>query len=159
MDRRRWLTLLAAAPLVAQELPKDPMPKFHARTLDGELHTRETLKGKVVLIQHWATWCSYCRKDEPAVEQIIKDHAKDGLVVLAINAAEPKATVQKYLKDHPRTANIVLTPDTNLAPLFEGVGVPAYVLVNRDSRIAAMQPGSGGLLALRGMLAEVGLKK
>ncbi len=159
MDRRRCLALFAATPLAAQKPPRDPMPRFQAKTIDGELHTRETLKGKVVLIQHWATWCGYCRKDEPAVEQIIKDHAKDGLVVLAINAAESKATVQQYLKEHPRTANIVLTPDTNLAPLFEGAGVPAYILLDRESRIAAMQPGSGGILALRGMLEEVGLKK
>lgn len=127
--------------------------------MDGELHTRESLKGKVVLVQHWATWCSYCRKDEPAVEQIIKDHAKDGLIVLAINAAESKAKVQDYLKDHPRTAKVVLTPDTNLAQLFEGAGVPAYILIDRDSNIAAMQPGSGGIMALRGMLREAGLSK
>jgi thiol-disulfide isomerase/thioredoxin len=135
------------------------MPSFHAKSLSGQSHTRESLKGKVVLLQHWATWCSYCRKDEPAVEQILKDHAKDGLIVLALNAAESKATVQQYLRDHPRTAQIVLTPDTNLAPLFEGAGVPAYILIDRDSNIAAMQPGSGGLLALREMLAEAGLRK
>ena len=83
-------------------------------------------RGHVVMLDVWATWCGYCRKDEPAVEQILKDHAKDGLVVLAINAAESKATVQNYLKDHPRTAQVVLTPDTNLAPLFEGAGAPPF---------------------------------
>jgi thiol-disulfide isomerase/thioredoxin len=159
MNRRRWLSLAAVAPLAAQAPKRDAMPRFQARSLDGQLHTRETLKGKVVLVQHWATWCGYCRKDEPAVEQILKDHAKDGLVVLAINAAESKATVQNYLKDHPRTAQVVLTPDTNLAPLFEGAGVPAYILIDRDSNIAAMQPGSGGLMALREMLKEAGLTK
>lgn len=159
MNRRRWLSVAAALPLAAQDPQGQAMPRFQARTLDGQLHTRESLKGKVVLLQHWATWCGYCRKDEPAVEQILKDHAKDGLVVLAINAAEPKATVQSYLKEHPRTAQIVLTPDTNLAPLFEGTGVPAYILIDRNSKIAAMQPGAGGLLGLRGMLEEVGLSK
>jgi thiol-disulfide isomerase/thioredoxin len=159
MNRRQWLAITAALPLAAQSAKREPMPRFQAKTLDGQLHTRESLKGKVVLIQHWATWCSYCRKDEPAVEQILKDHAKDGLIVLAINAAESRDTVQQYLKDHPRTAKIVLTPDTNLAPLFEGAGVPAYILIDRDSNIAAMQPGSGGLMALREMLKEAGLQR
>jgi len=159
MNRRQWLILTAALPLAAQPQKRQPMPRFQVKTLTGETLTRETLKGKVVLVQHWATWCSYCRKDEPAVEQIIKDHAKDGLIVLALNAAESRATVEQYLKDHPRTAKVVLTPDTNLAPLFEGAGVPAYILIDRDSNIAAMQPGSGGIMALREMLKEAGLSK
>ena len=159
MKRRAWLALAAASPMMAVKPPRDPMPRFQATSLDGQVFTRENLKGKVVLVQHWATWCGYCRKDEPAVEQVIKDHGKDGLVVLAINAAESKAKVLDYLKEHPRTAKIVLTPDTNLARLFEGAGVPAYILIDRESNIAAMQPGSGGLMALREMLKEVDLRK
>ena len=135
------------------------MPRFQGKSLDGKSFTRESLKGKVVLVQHWATWCGYCKKDEPAVEQILADHAKDGLVVLAINAGEPKAKVLDYLQVHRRTANIVLTPDTTLAVLFQGTGVPAYILIDRESNVAAMQPGSGGLLALREMLKEVDLRK
>lgn len=159
MNRRSWLTLAAASPLAAQAPPRDPMPKFEGRTIDGEPFTRESLKGKVVLVQHWATWCGYCRKDEPAVERIIQDHAKEGLVVLAVNAGETKAKVRQYLLEHPRTARIVLAPDTTLARLFSGAGVPAYLLIDRDSKVAAAQPGSGGLLALREMLKEVDLGK
>jgi len=159
MKRRAWLALLAASPLMAVKPPREPMPRFQAKSLDGQIYTRENLKGKVVLLQHWATWCGYCRKDEPAVEQILKDHAKDGLIVLAINAAEPKAKVLDYLKEHPRTAKIVLTPETNLARIFDGAGVPAYILIDRESNVAAMQPGSGGLMALREMLKEVDLIK
>jgi len=144
---------------MAVKSPREPMPRFQAKSLDGQIYTRENLKGKVVLLQHWATWCGYCRKDEPAVEQILKDHAKDGLIVLAINAAEPKAKVLDYLKEHPRTAKIVLTPETNLARIFDGSGVPAYILIDRESNVAAMQPGSGGLMALREMLKEVDLIK
>ncbi|MBL8236984.1 MAG: hypothetical protein JNM66_06180, partial [Bryobacterales bacterium] len=50
-------------------------------------------------------------------------------------------------------------PDTNLAVLFEGAGLPAYILIDRESKIAAMQPGAGGLMALRGMLKEVDLTR
>jgi thiol-disulfide isomerase/thioredoxin len=135
------------------------MPRFQAKSIDGRIYTRENVKGKVVLVQHWATWCGYCRKDEPAVEQILKDHAKDGLIVLAVNAAESKAKVLDYLKGRPRSAKIVMTPDTTLGRLFEGSGLPAYILIDRDSNVAAMQPGSGGLLALREMLKEVDLRK
>lgn len=159
MKRRALLSFAAAAPLMAVKPPRDPMPRFQAKSIDGQLYTRENLKGKVVLVQHWATWCGYCRKDEPAVEQVIKDHAKDGLIVLAINAAEPKAKVLDYLKERPRAAKIVMTPDTDLARLFAGSGLPAYILIDRDSNVAAVQPGAGGILALRDMLKEVDLVK
>lgn len=153
------MTLAAASPLFAVKPPREPMPRFQAKSIDGQLYTRENCKGKVVLLQHWATWCGYCRKDEPAVEQVIKDHANDGLIVLAINAAESKAKVLDYLKARPRTAKIVMTPDTDLARLFAGSGVPAYILIDRESNVAAMQPGSGGIMALREMLKEVGLNR
>ena len=159
MKRRRFLPLLAMGTGLTGQPPREPMPRFQAKSLDGQTFTRESLKGKVVLVQHWATWCGYCRKDEPAVEQVIADHAKDGLVVLAINAGESKATVQGYLKEHKRTAHIVMAEDTDLRVLFEGVGVPAYLLIDRESKLAAGQPGSGGLLALREMLKVVDLKK
>lgn len=159
MKRRSLLSLLGALPLLAEKTPREPLPRFHAKTLSGYSYTRDSLKGKVVLVQHWATWCGYCRKDEPAVEQIIKDHAKDGLVVLALNSGESRSKVQEYLKDHPRTAQIVLTEDTNLGGLFQGVGVPAYILIDREGKVAAMQPGAGGLMALRAMLKEVDLGK
>ena len=159
MKRRAWLSLAAAAPFLAAKPDRDPMLPFQAKSLDGQVYTLENCKGKVVLVQHWATWCSYCRKDEPAVEQIIADHAKDGLIVLAVNAGEAKDTVQEYLKTHGRTAKIVLKPDTTLAEIFAGIGVPAYLLVDREGKVAAAQPGSGGLLALREMLKEVDLTK
>jgi thiol-disulfide isomerase/thioredoxin len=153
------MSLAAAAPLAAQNPPRELIAPYRARTIDGLTFTRESLKGKVVLVQHWATWCGYCRKDEPAVEQVIKEHTKDGLVVLAINSGESRDKVKEYLKDHPRTAHIVLTPDTNLAVLFQDVGVPAYLLIDRDAKLAAGQPGAGGILALRQLLKEAGIEK
>lgn len=135
------------------------MVRFRAKSLDGETFTRESLKGKVVLIQYWATWCGYCRREEPAVEQIIQDHAKDGLVVLAVSAGEPKSKVVAYLQEHPRTAKIVLVPDTDIARIFGGTGVPAYLLIDRESNVAGAQPGAGGLMGLREMLKEVDLRK
>lgn len=130
---------------------------FRAKSLDGKAFSLESLHGKVVLIQHWATWCGYCRKDEPAVEQILADHAKDGLVVLAVNAGEERAVVESYLKDHKRTAHIVLAPDTDLGSVFQRVGVPAYLLLDRAGNVAGAQPGSGGLMALRELLKEAGM--
>jgi thiol-disulfide isomerase/thioredoxin len=159
MTRRDSLLLLPAGAALAQEPPREPLPKFTAKDLDGATHTKESLRGKVILIQHWATWCGFCRKDEPAVESIISDHAAQGLVVLAVNAGEPKAAVQAYLREHKRSARVVLGPDTNLGRLFDGAGLPAYLLIDRDGLVAHGQAGAGGLPALHEMMRIVKLRK
>jgi thiol-disulfide isomerase/thioredoxin len=67
----------------------DILPHFTARTLDGERITSESVKGNVVLIDFWATWCPPCKSDAPAVEKRHEEFEKDGLLVLAVNMGEP----------------------------------------------------------------------
>ncbi|MGO9239540.1 MAG: TlpA family protein disulfide reductase [Bryobacteraceae bacterium] len=132
-------------------------PTFRAKTLDGEQFTNESLKGKVVLLQFWATWCQYCRRDQPAVDAIVHDFESRGLVVLAVNVGESKSKVKHYLRDSPRACRIVLTEDTNLAALFAAHAYPLYVLIDRDGVIAGTQRGAAGEDALRRLLAKAGL--
>jgi len=69
---------------------REPAPKFHAKAMDGESFTNDSLRGKVVLFQFWATWCKYCRGDQDAVNEIVRDYADQGLIVLAIDVGESK---------------------------------------------------------------------
>jgi hypothetical protein len=78
--------------------------------------------------------------------------------VLAVDVAESKKTVKKYLEQHPRSCRIVLTEDTNLAAMYQANSYPIYVVVDRDGKIAAEQRGAGGERALRRMLAQAGLQ-
>jgi thiol-disulfide isomerase/thioredoxin len=137
---------------------REPAPAFRARTLDGEEFNNESLKGKVVLLQFWTTWCPYCRKDQDAVEALVRDFDASGLVVLAVNVGESKKKVKQYLADSPRTCKIVLTADTNLAALYAATSYPLYVLIDRDGNIAGQQDGAAGEAALRRLLAKAGLR-
>src|SRR5579871_728248 len=110
ISRRAAIFALAAAPLAQAA---EPAPKFFAKTMDGERFTNDSLKGKVVLIQFWATWCQYCRRDQPAVDAVVHEFADKGLVVLAVNVGEGKKKVKQYLQDSPRACKVVLTGDTN----------------------------------------------
>jgi thiol-disulfide isomerase/thioredoxin len=137
---------------------RETAPRFRAKSLDGEQFSNESLKGKVVLLQFWATWCGYCRRDQPAVDAIVRDFQKQGLVVLAINVGESKSKIKSYLEGSPRACQIVATEDTNLAALFAAHAYPLYVLIDRDGTIAGTQRGAGGAEALRELLAKAGLK-
>jgi thiol-disulfide isomerase/thioredoxin len=138
--------------------PREAAPNFHAKSMDGEKFSNASLKGKIVLIQFWATWCQYCRGDQSVVDEIAREFADRGLVVLAVDVNESKKTVQKYLAQSPRTTKIILTEDTNLAAFFEAKSYPLYVLLDRDGMVAGKQNGAGGGDPLRNLLREVDLQ-
>jgi thiol-disulfide isomerase/thioredoxin len=132
-------------------------PSYRATTLGGERFTNESLKGSVVLVQFWATWCGYCRADQPIVDALDREYRGKGLVVLAVNAGEPKEKVREYLRRSPRSCRVVAAEDTDLVEMLGPRGFPYYVVIDRDGRVAGNQQGSGGERALRGLLGEAGL--
>src|SRR6185437_577026 len=154
------LLLLAAAAMFAadDDDQNKPAPRFRAKTTSGETFNNESVKGKVVLLEFWTTWCTYCHQEEGLVEQINREFSDKGLIVLAIDVAESKKTVKKYLEQHPRQCRIVLTEDTNLAAMYQANSYPIYVVIDRDGNISAEQHGAGGERALRRLLARAGLQ-
>jgi thiol-disulfide isomerase/thioredoxin len=152
LKRRYLFAGLLSFPLLGF-IGRRPMPSFKGKTLKGESFSNESLKNKPVLIQFWATWCGYCRRDQPAVERII--HESPDLVVLAVSVGESRQKVRKYLEDSPRTAKIVINEDTNLPALFEIKSFPTYVLVDSKGGIVDMQEGSGGYEALQNLVGKI----
>jgi len=136
---------------------KERAPRFNAKTVDGEKFTNETVKGKVVLLEFWTTWCPYCFTEAPFVDKLNQEYGDKGLLVLTINVGESKKTVKKYLDLHPRKTRIILTDDTNLAAMYEAVEYPIYVVIDKDGNIAATQRGAAGEAARRDLLATAGI--
>jgi thiol-disulfide isomerase/thioredoxin len=152
------LLILGAICTLSASDAREPAPRFSAKTLTGEKFTNDSVKGKVVLLQFWATWCQYCRGEQEMVDDIAKEFAPKGLVVLAIDVNESKKRVKKYLEDNPRSCRIVLTEDTNLAAMFAAKAYPIYVAIERDGNVAGEQRGAGGEGALRNLLSKAGLE-
>ena len=135
----------------------EPAPRFHAKTMEGEQFNNDSIKGKVVLLEFWTTWCPYCRGEQSLVDDFHREFANEGLVVLAIDVGESKKTVRKYLAEHPRACPIVLNEDTNLAAMYAAKAFPIYVVTDRDGDIAGTQRGAAGERGLRGLLRRGGL--
>jgi thiol-disulfide isomerase/thioredoxin len=150
--------LLAAVGLVAASKDKEPAPRFSAITTGGEKFTNDSIKGKVVLLEFWTTWCGYCADEAEFVDKIGHDFANKGLLLLAIGVGESKKTVKKYLEQHPRTCKIVYMEDTNLAAMYAATVYPIYVVIDRDGFIAGTQRGAGGEEALKRLLTRGGLE-
>ena len=155
VHRRAFLFTLAGAASAIDT--HQFVPKFFARTLDGEKYNNDTIKGKVLLIQFWATWCPKCRSDQDSVDVIAAEYAAKGVVVLAVDVGESKRKVTDYLRRAPRSCKIVLNQDTNLPAQFEARVFPYYVVINADGKVAGEQKGAGGERALRELLRRAGV--
>jgi thiol-disulfide isomerase/thioredoxin len=156
------LTVSLAAQSVHRDITieddREPAPRFHAKTLEGEQFTNDSTKAKVVLFQFWTTWCPYCKSEEALVNEITTEFSAKGLVVLAVDVGESKKVVQQYLKDHPRKCHIVMTGDTNLAAMYAANRYPIYVVVDREGKIVDTLRGAGGERRLRRSLTRAGLE-
>ena len=163
MLTRRFLPLLIVGLMGslsltwAQSDEAEPAPNFHAKTLTGESYNNASVKGKVVLLEFWTTWCPYCKDEEALVDKVDHEFSDKGLLVLAVNVAESKKTVKEYLREHPRACRIVMTPDTNLAAMYQANSYPIYVVIDREGNIAGEQRGAGGERGLRGLLRRAGV--
>lgn len=124
--------------------------------MEGVGFTRESLKGRPVLIQFWATWCGYCRRDQSAVDRLAYEYL-GRIHVLAVNVGEDARTVRGYLATAPRRGDIVLSDDTNLAQVFRPGGFPYYVMLSKDSQVVGVQRGSAGEDGLRRLMRRAGL--
>jgi thiol-disulfide isomerase/thioredoxin len=156
MNLRRLLPLVLLALTLAafSEDAPEPAPRFHAKTLTGETYSNDSIKGKVVLLEFWTTWCPYCKQEEALVDTIDHESAGKNLVVLAIDVGESKKKVKQYLQQNPRSCRIVLTEDTNLAAMYQANSYPIYVVIDRDGNIAGEQRGAAGERGLRRLLRQ-----
>ncbi len=150
--------LLIAVGLAAGSKDKEPAPRFSATTTAGEKFSNDLIKGKVVLLEFWTTWCGFCADEAAFVDKIGKELAPKGFVLLAIDVGESKKTVKKYLEQHPRDCKIVMMEDTNLAAMYQATVYPIYVVIDREGFIVGTQRGAGGEEALRRLIARAGIE-
>jgi len=132
-------------------------PSFTVHTLEGGSFSSNSLRGRITLLQFWATWCPYCRRDEAAVDEIERMFAGQGLSVIAINEGESEAEVRSYLRQHPRACQVALDEHKDVPRRFGAHGYPSYVLVDGAGRIVGQQSGSGGKESLLALLRQAGL--
>ena len=152
------LLLLTTRAAFAGDETGQAAPRFRAKTTTGDQFNNASVKGKVVLFEFWTTWCKYCEAEASIVDDVAKEFADKGLIVLAVDVLEPDQKVKKYLAEHPRSVPIVLTKDTNLAAMYNAQSYPIYVVIDRDGNIAAEQRGAAGDAALRRLLKRAGLE-
>jgi cytochrome c biogenesis protein CcmG/thiol:disulfide interchange protein DsbE len=116
-------------------------PPFSGHTLEARRVSTADLRGKVLLINFWASWCRECRPEMPALERLHREFAPRGLAVVGINAREDREAVRRYAKDLDLTFALVLDPDGKINAAYGVVGLPTTFVVGRDGRAIALAVG------------------
>jgi len=118
-------------------LPGSRAPSYAASALDGGSFALEDLRGKVVLLNVWATWCAPCIREMPALEEVHREFGQRGLEVVgvSIDAASERDGVQRFLDRHGITFRILHDPSQSVVSAFRTVGVPETFLIDRSGTI------------------------
>jgi thiol-disulfide isomerase/thioredoxin len=116
-------------------------PHFSGNTLDGRQLSTTDLRGKVVVMNFWASWCAECRPEMPVLEQLHREFAARGLAVVGVNAREGKEAAGRYTHALGLTFPIVLDPDGGISAGYGVIGLPTTFMVARDGRAVALAVG------------------
>lgn len=121
----------------------DAAPDFKLMDTAGKEVTLASLKGKVVLLDFWATWCGPCKAAMPSIQKISEDYKGKDVVVLGVNTWERKdGAGKKYMDEKGYTYGCLLKGD-DLAKDYGISGIPTLVVIGKDGKIALIEVGFG----------------
>ena len=138
-----WLLTAGAAPAPKPGFREgDLAPRFTVETLEGDTLSSDALKGKVVLLDFWATWCGPCIQAIPALEEIRKKNAGKPFVLVGVSADHDPKTLEQFLKKRGIPGPQVWTGlRGDLNRMFRVSSYPTHILLDAEGRIVYRRMG------------------
>jgi cytochrome c biogenesis protein CcmG/thiol:disulfide interchange protein DsbE len=145
------LALLLGALLTSDFAPRalaggfkagDALPDLASLKLEGKLPS--DLKGKVILLDFWASWCEPCKASFPAMEDLQKRFGADGLVVLAVNVDENRSDMESFLKSNAASFCVLRDAGQKLVNQAGIATMPSSFLIDREGRVRFAHSGFHG---------------
>jgi len=116
-------------------------PDFEFTIIDGEKARLSDYRGKVVLLNFWATWCGYCVKEMPDMQRIAKDYPDVVILTVARNDDSSKAT--KFAREKGYDFIWALDEDGSISALYPVDGIPYSLIINKEGKVGAISEGVG----------------
>jgi len=116
--------------------PPIDMPDQNGKKVD-----LEELRGKVVLVDFWASWCAPCKQEMPVLESLHKKYAEQGLVIVGVNIDNSSKKMNSFLKGSPVGFRIVHDPKISIAQRYEPSTMPSSYFIGRDGKLRYVHEG------------------
>ncbi|MEK3992774.1 MULTISPECIES: thiol-disulfide oxidoreductase ResA [Robertmurraya] len=116
-------------------------PNFSLKNLSGSEHNLEELKGKVVLLNFWGSWCKPCKNEMPAIQNVYDKYKNNGFEVLAINIEESEFVVRNYFEQNNLHLPVLLDKQSEVTNLFNVDLLPASFIINREGKVVQIHEG------------------
>lgn len=136
-----WVGLVALNLSAGQEDLLTPIqgrpqaPDFNLKDVNGQMHRLADYRGKVVVVNFWATWCPPCVLEMPSMQKAWEATRKDNVVILAINNGEDLKRVQAFHSKMPLTFPLLLDTNANIMAEWKARGMPSTFVVDPDGRL------------------------
>ena len=127
----------------SKALTGKPAPDFKLKGLDDKEVALKDLKGNVVVLDFWATWCGPCVGSLPHIDKIASDMKEKGVRVFAVNQAEDKELVQGFMKSKNLTVPVLLDSDSKVGQSYKANAIPETVVIGKDGIVRKVFVGAG----------------
>lgn len=125
----------AVAPWEIEDLMGKEMPSFSLMDMSGKTVSQDTFRGKVLLINFWATWCAPCKVEMPSLNNLFRRLRDRGLMVLAISVDDSDEAVHKFLKETPLDFPVLRDPQIDVSMKYKVYAYPTTFLVDKRGLI------------------------
>jgi peroxiredoxin len=135
------LAMMALASVNGAATERTPAPDFTLKSATGENIKLSELRGQVVMINFWASWCGPCRQEMPLLDEIHARYSPMGFTMLGVNVEEDSAKAKALLKDLPVDFPILFDQKNQVSKDYDVIAMPSTVLVDRDGNIRYIHRG------------------
>ncbi len=134
---------LASLPLAAAATPvaNATAPDFTLRSADGRNVRLDELRGQVVLVNFWATWCGPCREEMPRLDTLYQKYHKSGFVLLGVNVDDDPHTALATAAKLGVSFPVLLDTDKKVSKLYDLNTMPSTIVIDRDGKVRFLHRG------------------
>lgn len=127
------LTRLADAPLA---------PDFSLLDIDGAVYRLSDYRGRVVIVNFWATWCPPCREEMPSMQRAWEQLRAEGILMFGINVGEDEDTIFQFTADYPVDFPLLMDSDSSVTGMWPVRGLPTTFVIDPAGRLVYQAIGS-----------------